>query len=89
MHIILQVMASGHQIDSAQFSRCCDITAELCVTEYGWDYMPASVHKVLVHRAAVVKVLPLPLGLLSEEAQEARNKDVRSYCLHHALAQHR
>ena len=46
--------------------------------------MPVSVHKVLVHGAAVADALPLPLGMLSEEAQEARNKDVRSYRLHHA-----
>ena len=40
--------------------------------------MPVSVHKILVHGAAVIDPLPLPLGMLSEEAQEARNKDVRT-----------
>ena len=40
--------------------------------------MPVAVHQILVHRAAVVDpLLPLPLGMLSEEAQEARNKDIR------------
>ena len=39
--------------------------------------MPVSVHKILVHWAAVVDALPLPLGMLSEWAQEARNKDIR------------
>ena len=46
--------------------------------------MPISLHKVLVHGPAVVEALPLPLGKLSEEAQEARNKDVRAYRLHNA-----
>ena len=84
LHVILQVMASGHRIDPVQFGKYCDSTAELYIAEYPWYYMPFSVRKVLVHGAAVVDALPLPLGMLSEEAQEARNKDVRSYRLHHA-----
>lgn len=84
LHVILQVMASGHGIDPVKFGEYCDSTADLFVAEYPWYYMPVSVHKVLVHGAAVVDTLPLPLGMLSEEAQEARNKDIRSYRLHHA-----
>lgn len=84
LHIILQVMACGHDIKPAEFRLYCDRTAELFVTEYAWYYMPVSVHKVLVHGADVIEALPLPLGRLSEEAQEARNKDVRAYRLHHA-----
>ena len=48
--------------------------------------MTVSVHELFVHGAAVVvrHALLLPLGMLREEAQEARNKDVRSYRLHRA-----
>ena len=84
LHIILQVMACGHQIDPQKFKYFCDTTADLIVHLYGWYYMPVSVHKVLVHGTAVVQALPLPLGKLSEEAQEARNKDVRAYRLHNS-----
>ena len=61
------------------------------------ELMTVSVHEVLVHGAAVVvrHVLLLPLGMLSGSrsgqvppaptwAQQARNKDVRSYRLHRA-----
>lgn len=39
--------------------------------------MPASVHKLLVHDSAIISSVILPIGLLSEEAQEARNKDCK------------
>ena len=84
LHVILQVMSSGHSIDPVKFREYCDRTADFYVAKYPWYHMPVSVHKILVHGAAVVDALPLPLGMLSEEAQEARNKDIRSYRLHHA-----
>jgi hypothetical protein len=46
------------------------------VKEYPWFYMPPSVHKVLVHGADIVSGAILPVGQLSEEAQESRNKDL-------------
>ena len=46
--------------------------------------MPASVHKVLIHRAKIISNFSLPIGMYSEEAQEARNKDNKNYRLHHA-----
>ena len=47
--------------------------------------MPASVHKVLMHGQNVIQYHSLlPLGQLSEDAQEARNKDYKFYRLHHA-----
>ena len=41
--------------------------------------MAQSVHKVLIHGHDIIKSLTLPMGLTSEEAQEARNKDFKSY----------
>nr|XP_022912276.1 probable ATP-dependent RNA helicase ddx56 [Onthophagus taurus] len=41
--------------------------------------MPTSVHKILIHGAAVIKESLLPIGELSEEAQEAKNKQVRRF----------
>lgn len=39
--------------------------------------MPLTVHKILIHGSQVVRKLMLPIGMLSEEAQESRNKDYR------------
>lgn len=39
--------------------------------------MSVSVHKILIHGADIIKNLSVPIGKLSEEAQEARNKDFK------------
>ena len=41
--------------------------------------MPPTVHKVLLHGADIISQALLPIGQLSEEAQEARNKDFKNY----------
>ena len=78
MHVILQTMSSGYAIDIQAFGAYCAATADLYVELYPWYPMPAAVHKVLVHAAAVVESLAIPIGMLSEDAQESRNKDVRA-----------
>ena len=40
--------------------------------------MPAGVHKLLVHGTDIMRSLPLPVGMLSEEAQEKRIKESRN-----------
>lgn len=58
---------------------------KLYVNLYNWYYMPASVHKVLAHGADIIENLGIvPIGKLSEEAAEARNKDFRRYREHHS-----
>ena len=39
--------------------------------------MPTTVHKILIHGPEVEKCI-LPIGQLSEEASEARNKDIKN-----------
>lgn len=46
--------------------------------------MPPSVHKVLLHGADLMKHFDLPIGMYSEEAQEARNKDFRNIRENHS-----
>ena len=47
--------------------------------------MPSSVHKLLVHGTDIIKHFGLlPIGKLSEEASEARNKDFRKYRENHS-----
>ena len=45
---------------------------------YNWYDTPPSVHKLLLHGADIMRSLPLPVGMLSEEAQEKRNKESRN-----------
>lgn len=46
--------------------------------------MPPSVHKVLIHGADIMEHFFLPIGMFSEEPQEARNKDFRNIRSHHS-----
>lgn len=41
--------------------------------------MPQSVHKILIHGGKIINTAILSIGQMSEEAQEARNKDVKRY----------
>uniref|UniRef100_A0A1Y1LT63 Uncharacterized protein n=1 Tax=Photinus pyralis TaxID=7054 RepID=A0A1Y1LT63_PHOPY len=76
--VILQVISSGCAIKIEKFRIYCRQTAEFMVHLYPWFYMPASVHELLVHGADICNYFGLlPIGILSEEAGEARNKDFR------------
>lgn len=76
--VILQTISSGCAINIEKFRIYCRGTAELFVQLYPWFYMPASVHKLLIHGADICHHFGLiPIGILSEEAGEARNKDFR------------
>lgn len=51
----------------------------MLVQEYPWFRMPATVHKILIHGAKVISSFLVPIGQLSEEAQESKNKDVKRF----------
>lgn len=79
-YVILQTIASGERVDISKFSKFCQETAILYVQLYPWYYMPSSMHKILIHGADIIEHFGLmPIGNLSEEAAEARNKDFRFY----------
>ena len=75
-YVILCVLSCRHQINADELERYTKKTAELYVSLYPWFPMPQSVHKMLIHSSQVVRDKLVPVGLLSEEAQESRNKDV-------------
>ncbi|EFN65439.1 hypothetical protein EAG_00428, partial [Camponotus floridanus] len=50
---ILSVLASGHEINTDAFKIYGIETAKLFVSLYPWYYLPASVHKILLHGAEV------------------------------------
>ena len=78
-HVILETISCGFSINANAFENYADETRHLYLKEYGWFYMPSSVHKILYHGKLVIASCILPIGQRSEEAQEARNKDNRRY----------
>lgn len=81
--IILRTMSSGYAINVEAFRKYTMDTAELYVELYEWYYMPSSVHKILIHGADIIQNAALPIGMMSEDALESRNKDFRFIREHH------
>ena len=78
-HVILCTLSTFNYIDADKLQVYCEDTMKLYVSLYDWYYMPQSVHKVLWHAHQVVRSKELPIGMLSEEAQEASNKKVKNF----------
>lgn len=74
---ILQALTSGRKINCDKFEEYAMDTAKLYVEKYKWWRMSPTVHKVLLHGAAVIRSLIVPIGQLSEEALEAGNKEFK------------
>uniref|UniRef100_A0A8D8ZE87 Uncharacterized protein n=1 Tax=Cacopsylla melanoneura TaxID=428564 RepID=A0A8D8ZE87_9HEMI len=51
--------------------------------------MPPTLHKYLIHGHQIIKAVTLPIGQLSEEAQEARNKDFKRLREHNSRKNNR
>lgn len=84
LKVILETISSGYNIDIEKFSAYASETAQLYVSLYSWHPMSPTLHKILIHGAEVIKHALLPIGQLSEEAAEARNKHFRDYRLHYS-----
>jgi len=70
-------------VNATAFDNYAKETAKLFVSLYAWYYMPASVHKVRIHGSAIVSAAFLPIGQVSEEAHEARNKNIKKIREHY------
>jgi len=77
--VILETISSGHKIHVGKFSKYAMETAELYVQLYPWHPMTPTMHKILIHGPIIIENALLPIGQLSEEAAEARNKHFRLY----------
>lgn len=84
LKIILEVLSSGFEIDASKFEAFAFDTAKLYVELYPWHPMTPTMHKILIHGPEVIQNALLPIGQLSEEAAEARNKHFRLYRLNFA-----
>lgn len=79
LKVILEAISSGQKLDLQKFADYGLQTAKLYVKLYSWHPMTPTLHKILIHGATVIEKALLPIGLLSEEAAEARNKHFRQY----------
>lgn len=78
-YTILTLINSKVEISVPDYELYAEETRTLFVRHYGWYALSPTVHKLLVHGAAIIKHTLLPIGMCSEEAQESRNKSIRNY----------
>ncbi|KAJ8879172.1 hypothetical protein PR048_019778 [Dryococelus australis] len=81
--VILKALSCGYDIDKEAFRIYTFETAQMYVKLYSWFYIPASVHKILIHGHDVMDDMILPIGQQSAEVQEARHREYRLYREHH------
>lgn len=60
--VILRALSSGYDIKTDEFETYAFKTAELFISLYPWYYMPATVHKILIHGADVINNSLVPIG---------------------------
>lgn len=82
-HIILIVLSSGLPIDPEKFGNFCRDVAYKYVSMLNWHPMTVTIHKILIHGADIIKNSSVPIGMLSEQASESRNKYWRYDREHH------
>lgn len=78
-HVILQALSSGHEINPITFQDYAIQTARDFVHLYPWYYMPTSMHKILIHGKEIINSALLPIGQMSEDAQESSNKYIKKF----------
>lgn len=83
VNILLNAINSTREINSKKFGLYAFETSKLIISLYQWRPMTPTVHKVLCHGQYIIENNILPLGELTEEAQEARNCDFKFIQIFH------
>lgn len=78
-HVVLQVISCGFEINVPKFRQYTEDTAQKFVELYPWYFMPTTVHKILIHGHEIVESSILPIGQMSEDAQESCNKYIKRF----------
>lgn len=84
LSVILETICCNFPVNAEKFGSYAEETAKLAISLYPWYYMPSSVHRILLHGKDIIQNAALPIGSLSEEAQECRNKEYKYYRIHHS-----
>ncbi|CAH0404889.1 unnamed protein product [Chilo suppressalis] len=74
LHTLCIVLSSNHAIDSNRFRDFCKNLAYKYVANYNWCPMIVTLHKVLIRGADIIKSATIPIGVLSKQDAEIRNK---------------
>ena len=62
-----------------KFKKYTEVAARKFVNLYMWYHMPTTLNKILIHGHKIIDNLLLPIGQMSEEAQESCNKYIKRF----------
>ena len=79
LQVILNALSSMESINIDKFNEYTKSTSDLLKSKYSHKILTPTLHKILDHGGELISHQVLPIGELSEEAQEARNKDYKRY----------
>lgn len=79
LQVILNALSSKESINANKFDEYAKRTSDLLQEKYSHKLLTPTLHKVLAHGGQIIRHQTLPIGELSEEAQESRNKDYKRY----------
>lgn len=77
--VVLEVIKSRYPMDVVKFRDYCLSLYHEYLMEYSWLPLTPTVHKILIHGPFIIENFLVPIGILSEEAQEARHKHFKKY----------
>lgn len=77
LRIVLVTISHNLTVNPDAFEEYCRRTTERYIDLYGWYKMSPTMHKVLVHGADIIRKSALPVGMLSEQGAESKNKYYR------------
>lgn len=77
--VILNVINCKEMINGAKFGEYTSQTAQLLTDLYPQKKLTPTVHRILAHGKDLIEYQCLPIGELSEEAQECKNKDYKRF----------
>lgn len=78
VYVLICAMNQPSEVDPDKYDSYAKVTDELFVSQYGkWRNWSVTGHKLVKHGGDYLRALPLPPGMLSEQAQESQNKYLR------------
>lgn len=77
--VVLEVIKSRYPVDVLKFRDYCLSLYHEYLMEYSWLPLTPTVHKIRIHGPFIIDNFLVPIGILSEEAQEARHKYFKKY----------
>lgn len=76
---VLKVIKSRLAVDVKVFEKYCNDLYLEYIAEYSLFPLTPTVHKILIHGPIIIQYFLMPIGYMSEEAQETRHKHFKSY----------